>query len=529
MKKTLTILTLLFVFQLNAQDYLERLKTIDVKHYNLSLQVNDSTDKIDATMEVLVRFRKKVEQFELDLVKLDTITNKGMSVAAISQNSISTSFNHEGTKLNITAQHIFPGVDYTYTIKYSGVPKTGLIISENIHGDRTFFADNWPNRAHHWFPCVDHPSDKATIEYTVTAPNHYQVIANGYEVEETNINNDLKQTYYKTEVPLPTKVMVIGIAKFAVQNIGETHNVPVSTWVYPQTKKEGFHDFETAKSVLNFFIEKIGSYPFLKLANVQSKTQYGGMENAGAIFYFEKSVTGQRKHENLIAHEIAHQWFGNATTEKDWPHIWLSEGFATYLTNLYILEKDGEAAFMQRLQNDRKRVLAFFNQNKNPVVNTYVRNYMNLLNPNSYQKGAWVLHMIRNQIGDELFWKTLQTYSDTFKYKNAATNDFKKVLEEVTKLDFSTFFDQWLYKAGHPVLKSTWIEHNNELRLLITQEQQQLFEFTLDVKILYNDGNSETQTVQINTQANPLILKTKGKVKSIQLDPNTNLLFKEVE
>ena len=258
---------------------------------------------------------------------------------------------------------------------------------------------------------------------------------------------------------------------------------------------------------------------------MQSKTQYGGMENAGNIFYFEKSVNGERKHETLIAHEIAHQWFGNSATEKAWPHIWLSEGFATYLTSLYVLEINGEGAFKERLENDRMRVLAFFEKNKNPVVNTSVRNYMNLLNPNSYQKGSWILHMIRNQIGDELFWKTLQTYYNTYKYRNAATNDFKKVLETVSNRDFTIFFEQWLYKAGHPVLKSSWIDHNNELRLLITQEQKLLFDFPLEVEIIYNDGTSEIQTVEINTQANPLILKTKGKVKDVNLDPNTNLLF----
>jgi aminopeptidase N len=249
---------------------------------------------------------------------------------------------------------------FNFEITYSGVPKDGLIIGENLHGDRTFFADNWPNRTHNWFPCVDHPSDKATVEFKIIAPNHYQVIANGYLFEETNLSHNLNLYHYKSAEPLPTKVMVIGVARFAVQHLGETNNIPVSTWVYPQTKEQGFYDFANSKKILEFYIEKFGEYPYQKLANVQSKTQFGGMENAGAIFYFEKSVTGERKHEDLIAHEIVHQWFGNSASETDWPHLWLSEGFANYFSSLYILETKGEAAFQERMKEERKTVLNFY-------------------------------------------------------------------------------------------------------------------------------------------------------------------------
>ena len=311
---------LIFFFGFNtilfAQTYKNRLNTLDVQHYKLQLEVNDTTNVINATMEVFIKFKKTVTSFNLDLVSQDS-TGMGMQVDSIYQNNIVVEFSQKNDKLTIEPQHVFPSLPYTFKIKYSGIPKDGLIISKNLYGDRTFFGDNWPNRAHNWFPCVDHPSDKATIEYIIKAPNHYQAIANGFQVEETNLNNNLKQYNWKTDVPLPTKVMVVGIAKFAVQNIGETHNIPVSTWVYPQTKTDGFNDFSIAKEILDFYIENIGEYPFLKLANVQSKTRFGGMENAGNIFYFEKSVTGKQEHKDLIAHEIAHQWFGNSALEID--------------------------------------------------------------------------------------------------------------------------------------------------------------------------------------------------------------------
>ncbi len=400
-----------------------------------------------------------------------------------------------------------------------------MVIGENIHGDRTFFGDNWPNRAHNWFPCVDHPSDKATVEYIIKAPNHYQVIANGYQVEETNVTANLKQYHWKTSVPLPTKVMVIGIAQFAVQNIGETHHVPVSTWVYPQTKEKGFYDFSIAKKVLSFFIENIGEYPYRKLANVQSKTRFGGMENASAIFYFENSVTGEQKYEDLIAHEIVHQWFGNSASEIDWPHIWLSEGFATYLTDLYVLENKGSATFHKRMQNERTTVLNFFKRTQTPVVDAKTTNYMELLNANSYQKGAWVLHMLRNKLGDETFWKGIRMYYQKYKFKNASTVDFKQVMAKVSGKKLDIFFEQWLYKTGHPILKTNWIYHNNKVRLIVDQTQEAPFEFPLDIEMLYDDGTSEVKTINVLGKSAPFVIETNGTVKDINLDPNIQLLF----
>ncbi|MFK5957991.1 MAG: M1 family metallopeptidase [Lutibacter sp.] len=525
----LVALFLLFTSTISAQNYKQRLNTIDIQHYKLAIIVNDTTNSIDATMSVKLKFKKSVNKFQLDLVKKDSISGLGMVIDSIYQNNVKVDFSHANEKLNIQAKHTFPGIEYTYTIKYHGIPKDGLIISKNLFGDRTFFGDNWPNRAHNWFPCVDHPSDKATIEYIIEAPNNYQIIANGFQVEETNITNTTKLSHWKTTVPLPTKVMVIGIAKFAVQNIGEIHNIPVSTWVYPQTKEQGFYDFSTAKNILNFFIENIGDYPYQKLANVQSKTRFGGMENAGNIFYYEKSVTGKLEHEDLITHEIAHQWFGNSASEIDWPHIWLSEGFATYLTDLYILESKGKDAFLKRIKEERQTVLNFYKRSKTPVIDTKTTNYMSLLNANSYQKGAWVLHMLRKKMGDALFWNGIKTYYQKYKFSNASSNDFKKVMANISGENLDTFFTQWLQKVGHPIIKPNWIYYDNKVRIIIEQTQETIFQFPLDLELIYSDGTSEIKTIQVNDKSEPYVLTTSGKVTAINFDPNSWLLFELVE
>ncbi|MDT8418438.1 MAG: M1 family aminopeptidase, partial [Lutibacter sp.] len=302
-------------------------------------------------------------------------------------------------------------------------------------------------------------------------------------------------------------------------------NIPVSTWVYPQTKDQGFYDFANTKSILDFFIEKFGEYPYQKLANVQSKTQFGGMENAGAIFYAEKYVKGERNFEDTIAHEIVHQWFGNSASETDWPHLWLSEGFATYFTNLYIQKTDGEDAFQQRLKEEREKVLNFYKRKQTPVIDTENTNLMSLLNANSYEKGAWVLHMLRKKLGDETFWTGIKTYYEKFKLNNATTNDFKNVMAEVSSQNLDVFFSQWLQKAGHPVLKTSWLYYQNKLRLLIDQTQKNAFNFPLDVEIIYTDGTSEIKTIEVAEIAIPYEIETKGEVKEVKFDPNTWLLF----
>ncbi len=531
MKIPFYLVALLLIIQstITAQNFKQRFNTLDIQHYKLAIIVNDTTNRIDATMNVSLKFKKTSNEFQLDLVNKDSVSGKGMIINSIYQNNVKVTFTHINNKISIQPKHIFPGIEYTYSIKYHGIPTDGLVIGKNLYGDRTFFGDNWPNRAHHWFPCIDHPSDKATVEFIIEAPNYYQTIANGFQVEETNINNTTKQYHWKTDVPLPTKVMVIGIAKFAVQNIGETHNIPVSTWVYPQTKEQGFYDFSTAKNILNFFIENVGEYPYQKLANVQSKTRFGGMENAGNIFYFEKSVTGKLEYEDLIAHEIAHQWFGNSASEIDWPHIWLSEGFATYLTNLFILKDKGEEAFITRIKEEREKVLNFYKRKQTPVIDTKNTNLMSLLNPNSYEKGAWFLHMLRKKLGDEIFWKGIKTYYSTYKFKNASTNDFKNVIAEVSSKNLDVFFTQWLQRAGHPILKTNWIYHDNKIRMMIEQTQETIFQFPLDIEILYNDGSSEIKTIEITDKTAPYIISTMGDVKELKLDPNTWLLFELVD
>jgi aminopeptidase N len=311
---------------------------IDVQDYDFRLTLADTTDRIEGTATVRLRVTTDtLTAVRLDLVGPPVATgDPGMRVEAVSENGAAVPYTHTADLLRITPDAgLAEGATHAFRIRYAGIPTDGLIIGTNRHGDRTFFGDNWPNRARHWLPVEDHLSDKATAEFWVTAPARYEVVSNGALVSDST-TGDTRTTHWRTDVPLPTKVMIIGVADFAVDTVATVDGVPVQSWVYPEDREAGFKDLRQAPPILRFFEENLGPYPYEKLANVQSATRYGGMENAAAIFYSEEAVADGEDSTPLLAHEIAHQWYGNTVTEADWPHLWLSEGFATYLTGLYL-------------------------------------------------------------------------------------------------------------------------------------------------------------------------------------------------
>jgi aminopeptidase N len=519
---------LLFTSNLSAQNHHLRHESLDVLSYRFELDLNDSTDVLAAIADIKMGFLKETDHFYLDLI-YDPADNSGMKVQKVSENGKAIVFLQENNQVFLQIAPARKGEQRNYRIIYRGIPADGLIISENKFGDRTFFGDNWPNRGRHWLPTVDHPSDKALVEFVVHAPDHYGVVSVGTLKEEERKEGRVA-SHWLTSYPLSTKMMVVGLSPFAVQYLESASGIPVSSWVYPQNKEEGFLDYSMATKPLDFFETYLGPYPFRKLANVQSKTVYGGMENASCIFYHERSVSGKQRIENLLAHEIAHQWFGDAVSEQDWHHIWLSEGFATYLTDLYIENTHGRKAFVASMQDERGQVLRFAKRRLAPVVDTTLPVSTRLLNKNSYEKGGWVLHMLRHDMGDEKFRLCLQTFFEKYKYDNVLTEDFLQVVDSVSGREYEDFFRQWLHTAGHPVLSVEWKQKRRKLELTFRQHQEQhVFRFPMDIKILGKKGQNLLEQVEINSRDQQLILELPFKAKEVIIDPDTWLLYEDFQ
>lgn len=521
----------LLALPINAQKHYDRLAQIDVQHYQFELQLSDQSNEIKGNAHIKILFKKDIRSFNLDLVSASG--GSGMLVTQITENGETIEFEQKGEALSIElSSRAKEGEERDFLVTYQGIPKDGLVIGQNKHGDRTFFGDNWPNRARHWLPSVDHPSDKATVEFIVTAPNHYQVVANGWMAEETDLDDNTKLTHWKTDVVLPTKVMVIGVAPFAVQYLGNIQGIPMSSWIFSKDRNAGFYDYSQATQIMHWFMDHVGEYPYAKLANVQSKTRYGGMENAGNIFYSENSVTGNRTIEGLLAHEIAHQWFGNSASEADWHHVWLSEGFATYFTDLYMEWRYGRDRLEERMTNERNSIINFVKNNKTPIVNKSITNYNQLLNTNSYQKGGWVLHMLRNEIGDDYFWKGIHVYYDKYQYSNAFTEDLQKVMEEVSGKELDWFFQQWIYKGGIPELEVDWKYKKKDDRIEVDVKQKQKgkpYKVYLEIEFLDKDKKSIIKkSFEIKEDKQSFNIEgISEKPEEMILDPDVNLLFKK--
>ena len=533
MKHIYFFLFSLLPYTILAKDPYPKNPNIDILNYKFEIHLNDTSDIIYGNADIALNIKDSEDRVRLDLISQGK-DGKGMEVKKVTFNGSEVSYSHDNDVLLIeTGAFEYKSRDIINVV-YSGMPITGLIIGPNMHGDRTFFSDNWPNKARNWLPLVDHPYDKSTAEFVVIAPNHYQVISNGLLVEETNLNKELKKTHWKQSVPISCWLYALGVAEFAVDYVDYFEGKSIQTWVYKQDRDNGFYDFKIpTKHTMEFFSDYIGPFAYEKLANVQSNSVKGGMESATAIFYSDVSVTGDRsvRWRNVVIHEVAHQWFGNCVTEYDWDDVWLSEGFATYFTLMFREHAYGRDDFVNGLNDAKRLVYNHYKTDKeSSIVHNNLKDMKDVLTYSlQYQKGAWVLHMLRNYIGEDNFRKGIRNYYKKYYNSTTTTNQFKTEMEVVSGMNLDTFFDQWLYKGGNMVLDGNWKFDEKKGRIEVNLNQVQndgyLFEMPVELGISYNDKNLEKiQTVKLEKEKGRFYIASDSKPISIKIDPNTKLL-----
>ena len=535
MKHVLLGLAVLLRGGLQPTDIYPKNPNIDALNYTFRIELSDTTDEILGQATVDIRFRANgITQVRLDLIN-ERSGGRGMAVSEVTSSDGPVAFTHENDELFITLSTP-TRVDQRsrYTVYYRGVPVTGLIIGPNRHGDRTFFSDNWPDKARNWLPTIDHPYDKATSELIVTAPDHYQVVSNGLKIEETSLPGDMLLTHWKQSVPTATWLYNLGVARFAVQHVDDYLGKAIQTWVYYQDRDAGFYDFAVpTKQVLEFYGDRVGPYSYEKLANIQSNSVGGGMEAASSIFYGDDSVTGERatRWRNVIIHEIAHQWFGNAVTEYDWDDVWLSEGFATYFTLLFREHQYGRDDFLQGLRESRDRVQSFYEENPDyKIVHDNLDDMNRVTSSQTYQKGGWTLHMLRGIMGDDAFWRGIRVYYERYRNGNASTDDFRRAMEEASGSDLSEFFRQWLYQGGALEYEGGWLYESGSgtIEIELNQVQNDGYSFKMPVQLgIYFPGETKPriELLRVNEIRNRFTISVEREPESVVLDPDTWVLM----
>ncbi|MEO8621542.1 MAG: M1 family metallopeptidase, partial [bacterium] len=408
-------------------------------------------------------------------------------------------------------------------------------------GRWTWFGDNWPDRARQWLPTVDHPSDKATVSWKVVAPVTRTVVANGLLVSTRRVvvkGKPMTETRWREARPIATYLMVIAAGPLEKYDIREPdchygdegQCVRQFVYVLPEVKSWLPGPFTAAGPIVSLFERLIGPFPYEKLAHLQSSTRFGGMENASAIFYDDKLFANRTLKDGIIAHETAHQWFGDAVTEREWGHLWLSEGFATYFAALWTQFIRGDNAFRAEMATIRGQILADKVVAERPVLDTTQRNYLALLNTNSYQKGGYILYMLHQQLGDSAFFGGLKAYYARYRHGTAMSSDLRRELEQASGQSLGQFFDQWLTRPGVAELTIGWAYDSLEQRvsLKVLQEGPR-GAYDLDVPLVMTDAAGAKTVVMVHVPADSratiaLHERYATRPRSLTFDPDGRLL-----
>ena len=478
---SLLIRVLILLAFLSSQAFAARVEhLIDTwrpTHYLVNIALNEQLSEItSASVRINVSIVKPTRTIDLDFGDL--------TIDGATLNSTSVPFTHKDGKLLFALpQALSPGDALVLTVNYHGKPKDGLVLANDKDGKPEAMGDNWPNRVHHWIPVLDHPSAKATVTFNITAPASQEVVANG-RLDHVTANGTLRTWSYTEGVPIPPYCMMIGVGQFAKVEPARGAITPLSYYVPMSERELAQKGFSPGAPALEFFTQTVAPYPYEKLALIVGATRYGGMENSSAIVFtstifnrptrpaMSKAFGVPAGNVTLIAHEIAHQWFGDSVTESTWSDLWLSEGFATYFAGLFVQRYESEEAFQQYMKDASTQVFNYEKEHRTPIHDRDTENLMELLNPNNYQKGAWVLHMLRSNLGDAAFFRGIRAYYEAHKSSVASTEDLRAALEKSSGKDLRAFFARWVYDAGHPQYELKWFWlGKKELRVVLSQFQ----------------------------------------------------------
>ncbi len=510
-----------------------RLRTADFKHIKVELTIDAKRSEVRGTVtHTITPLHPDFERLVLDCgpkLKVAKIT-AGPKKAACT-------FRTKGETLEISLDHPYgPGDTFDVAVEYSGSPDKGLhfILPSPAFPDRplAIWTQGEAEETHHWLPCYDYPNDRATAEMIVTVDKPLFVLSNGV-LAETKPAPDNRITYHwKMDVPFVSYLITLAIGDFSVYH-DKVGTLPVDYYVARKVDEATARRFMgKTPRMIEFFGESIGKpYPYAKYAQVCVPDFGGGMENISAttmtdMALHDEIADQESDFDGLVAHELAHQWFGDLLTCKDWSHLWLNEGFASYFAPLFSERDRGEDAFRVEMRDELQGYLAGDRQYRRPIVESRYESSDDMFDMMTYNKGACVLHMLRGLVGDEAWWKGIRRYVAEHQLQVVETDDFRKAMEAASGKDLRWFFDQWVYRAGHPELKVRWRyeteDHTVRIRIEQTQkvdEQTPLFRLPTTIEIADGQDRIRTIPIVIDEARVDLILPMAERPRMVQVDP----------
>ncbi len=505
----------------------ENQRKIDVIHYDLSFDLYPEKKKFYAVAII----KGKILDKNLNKIELNFYDN--FNITEVKLDNIDKDFDCKGSNFSIPLNG-YSKEYFVIQINYSGTPKkaglSGFVFGKK--NDKSFVYNlSEPNYASTWFPCNDFPSDKALLDMKITNDSSQKSVSNGNLVN-MNLDNSRKTYHWKTVYPISTYLIAIYSSDYEsftdeYISLDGTKVLPIQYYVSQEKLDDAKIDFAEHPEYLRFFAETFGEYPFIdeKYGIAEFLWQAGAMEHQTITGAASNIITGNNYFKDVFIHELAHHWWGDAVSPKSWNDIWLNEGFSTYSEALYFEFVSGKSAL------------------QSTMISKYRDNFLgSLASPGSflftstvYNKGAWVLHMLRREIGDDDFFNVLRKYYKTYKYNNASTEDFHKICEEISGKDLNKFFAQWITGEGEIEIEYKWKSEKSgnryKTKIIMSQVQGKYdtYIFPLDLIAKLKNAEERYYTFQIVSRETHLELNTDTKIESIILDPDSWLLMSSDE
>ena len=495
----------------------------DILHYDISITIDDQNEFISGNVITIIEAEEDLTEinFELEILEVDNVLLNGVLADYTFSEGIIT----------INLDDIESGDIFETTVFYSGTPE----ICTNPYPLGMFFFSEGiytisdPNASRYWWPCYDHPWDKAEVDLHITVREDWEVASNGIRTEITTNEDNTRTHHWEGSNPMATYLVSIVTRNFSELN-DMYNDIPIHNFVSPSQEADALEDFSNLPFMMETYSQLYGEYPFEKYGNaVTNFSTYAAMEHQTMTTLSSYMIGGEHAYETIIAHELSHQWFGNCLTCLTWKDIWLSEGFATYSEALYMEQWQGFDAMIDYVKLDIQNY--YINWAGNTGHITYDPPYSSLFNPSTYEKPASVLHMLRLLVGNDTFFDILQTYFQTYKNGNVITEDFIEVAENISGLDLQQFFQQWIFEAGIPQIDYMYfISNDPNTPQIITYAKSSCVNANTDFYISAPVHlNYETTYDSVLVQAGPEIIETVSNInsinyESIQFDPNSWIL-----
>lgn len=496
--------------------------TVDPAIYNIEGQVKTTFTALENMNTVIFDFYKKV--------------SSPFTIISIKKDGINLSYTHNSShelEINLPST-LTIGNSATIEISYSGVPSTAeQAFTTNTHsGIPILYTLSEPYGARDWWPCKQDLNDKIeTIDVHITAPSQYISVSNGLEQSITDNGNGTKTTHYHHGYPIPAYLIAIAVTNYQIYNqqggLGSTQSpfFPIVNYIYPENASTTQNNLAVTPTIMNLYESLIGEYPFRNEKYGHAQFGWGGgMEHTTVSFMGSWS-------RGLIAHEMAHQWFGNKVTCGSWKDIWLNEGITEYMSGLVVENLDGNTSFINWKQNKINSITSQPDGNLY-LTDSQITNVNRIFSSRiTYNKGAMVTNMIRYKIGDANFFQALKNYlaDPNLAYKYATTSEFQNHLELVSGLDFSEFFNDWVYNEGYPIYTITAQNLGaGQAKITVNQSQSNssvtFFEMPLLIRLIGDASQSQDFLINNTTNNEDFIVNVPFQVIDIEFDPNKDII-----